>query len=140
MSRRELVGLIVGVGLLAGCALFGEVDVPRESTRAAVVVTAEALHASDEACARVAILRDDLALARRCASGYALGRASLLGVAAAVDAWDRADKGSTVCAVVEASRELVKIRDELVRVGAKAPPIVDDAQRLVAALGGCDGR
>lgn len=115
-------------------------DAPREHARAAVLTTSVAAQTADEACARVARANRDAGLARRCADAYRMARVALIGAAEGVDHWTDAaqSRESVTCAVVTASTQIEAIARELTARDQPLPPIVHDANRLVAALGECN--
>lgn len=118
--------------LLAGCA-----HATRAEARGAVLATAEAVKVGDEVCAKHALERTDLALARRCEAAYTTARGALITAAAAVDAWDEGKRGDVTCSVVRAIDEVAKTAAELRSRKLPVPPVLDDAVRLASALGGC---
>lgn len=122
---------------LCGC-LPTKAPSSRAVARGAVLATAEAVKAADEACARVgADLRDGELLAR-CEGHYTTARAALMGTATALDLWDSVTNHEPLaCSLVRATRELEAVRQELDARGRPSPPVVADALALVAALGRC---
>lgn len=145
MSARSAVvfaAVAVVLGFLAllalsGCRVF-ESAVPRETARAAVVTTAEAVRASSEACAAFSLANRDLELARKCARAYDAARLSLIAIGTGVDAWDTwAARDSVTCAARHASAELAVLVRELEAHGGRPPPIAADALALVSLLAPC---
>lgn len=118
-------------------ALTGCASASRAQARGAVLATAEAVKVGDDLCARVAIEKSDLPLARSCAKAYDDARAASLTAANAVDAWDEGKKHDIACAVKKASDALGTSVEALRARGAAIPKIIDDARLLASALGGC---
>lgn len=118
--------------VLSGC-----VHATRAEARGAVLATAEAVKVGDEVCAKRALERTDLELARRCEAAYTTARGALITAAASVDAWDEGKRGDVTCSVVHAIDEVAKVAAELRARKLPVPPVLDDAVRLASALGGC---
>lgn len=133
-----IAGLAFAFGLLFldGCK---PPSVPeREAARAAVMVSAEAVHAFDVECARVVRATKDRELGEKCDAFYRRARPSLVATAVVVDAWSSPDtRADVTCVVVNTGHELALLARELAGKGGKALPLVDDALRLVSLLGEC---
>jgi hypothetical protein len=127
--------VLVVAAVLAYCEGCGSAS--RAEARGAVLTTAEAVKVGDESCAKYALQWKDLPLAKICEKAYADARALLLTASATVDAWDEGKRGEVTCAVVHAANELSTTAEALRSRKADVPVIVDDALRLVNALGGC---
>lgn len=116
---------------------------PRETARAVVLTTAEAIRVADTLCATVALrigTTDREAgrkLAVSCADAYDVARPAVLAAATAVDAWDAGDRKGVVCGLATAGKALGSIADAVKAAGATIPPLVEDGLRLVGALGVC---
>lgn len=115
-------------------------ETPRERVRAAVEVTATAVAAMDQACARVARANHDAELAGRCARAYSAARISLISVGEGVDHWDDApaSRDDIACAVMSAANQVDVMARELAARDLPVPAIVHDSKRLVAVLGACN--
>jgi hypothetical protein len=142
MTTTLRPGLATPLLLLAlAFAPIGCAHPERPQARAAVLATAAAVRAADEACARLALARVDHALADRCAAEYAAARVALVDTAAAVDAWHAAPatQPSTVCALAAGASHAAAMAAAIRGAGGDVPPVVEDAAALVAALGSCNG-
>lgn len=138
MSRAAVLVVVTLLAAVLGCAKLRAPD-ERSLARGAVYATAEAVRAADEACAELGKARRDVALLERCEKRYDLARVALISTAAAVDLWDRAGtRESVTCALADALAQVDAIGEDLAKVGAKVPPIVQDAKELVSAIGGCN--
>ncbi len=107
---------------------------PRETARSVVLLTADAVKQLDVACARMATAKHDALLATRCADGYDVARAALIGAELAVDAYDSAGAGDLPCAVARATEAVQRIALALSAAGGTVPPVVADALRIAPAL------
>lgn len=130
---------ILAVAALQGCAPGKAPDVRRETARAAVVTLADAASKLDAACAAYVRASGDADVGRRCVEAYTIARTSLVAVASAVDAWDRADHESATCAVLSVTAALLPVARELVARQVDGLEVVDDAVTLARALGPCRG-
>lgn len=129
--------------LLQSCTPAAAKAAPRETARAVVLTTAEAIRIADTLCATVALrigTTDREAgrkLAVSCADAYDVARPAVLAAATAVDAWDAGDHRGVVCGLATAGRSLGQIADAVRAAGATIPPLVEDGLRLVGSLGVC---
>ena len=116
---------------------------PRETARAVVLTTAEAIRVADTLCATVALRIGTIdreagrKLAVSCADAYDVARPAVLAAATAVDAWDAGDHRGVVCGLATAGKALGLIVDAVKAAGATIPPLVEDGLRLVGSLGVC---
>jgi hypothetical protein len=114
--------------------------VPRETARATVLVLADAVKQLDSVCAQLATSKHDVTLATKCADGYDVARAALLGAESSVDAYDSGAAKDLPCAVARAADAVQHIAEALSAAGAKVPPAVTDALKLAPSLAGaCHG-
>jgi hypothetical protein len=120
------------------CTGCSSAAVSRAEVRGAVLATAEAVKIADETCAKYAIAKIDLDLARTCEDAYTQARGSLIVASSGIDAWTEQKRSAVTCAVIRAVEELSKMAKALSGKGAKVPPIIDDSIRLVSLLGGCN--
>lgn len=133
----------VAAVLLQSCTPAQAKAAPRETARAVVLTTAEAIRVADTLCATVALrigTTDREAgrkLAVSCADAYDVARPAVLAAATAVDAWDAGDRKGVVCGLAEAGKALALIVDAVRAAGATIPPLVEDGLRLVGSLGVC---
>lgn len=133
----------VAAALLQSCTPAQAKAAPRETARAVVLTTAEAIRVADTLCATVALrigTTDREAgrkLAVSCADAYDVARPAVLAAATAVDAWDAGDHKGVVCGLATAGKALGSIVDAVKAAGATIPPLVEDGVRLVGSLGVC---
>lgn len=128
---------LVCVGLVILNTTACSTTASRAQARGAVLATAEAVKIADATCAKQALERTDLHLARQCQEAYASARSSLLIASAGVDAWDEGKRGDVTCAVVHAASDLSRTVSEFKARQIPIPLIVDDSLRLARGLGGC---
>lgn len=126
------ITLLILAFCLTGCATAN-----RATARGAILATAEAVKIGDATCAKYAIERIDVELAKRCEAAYTDARGSLLIASTAVDAWDEGKKRDVTCATVHAVENLTAIVAEFKTRSIPVPPLFDDAIHLVGMLGGC---
>lgn len=119
--------------LLLGCT--GATS--RATARGAVLAAAEAVKVGDATCAKYALDRRDVDLAKRCETAYTSARDSLLVASTGIDAWDEGKKSDVTCATVHAAENLTAIANEFKSRQLPVPPLLDDAIRLASLLGGC---
>ncbi len=117
--------------------LWGCAPATRAEARGAILATTQAVKIGDETCAKYALERADIQLARVCEHAYDVARASLIVASAGVDAWEEGKRDSVTCAIVHAADELTRTAAELRQRNIKVPPVVDDSLRLAGLLGGC---
>jgi hypothetical protein len=124
-----------------GCGIFDpKLPDARAVARGAVLTTAQAVKAADDACALFGTASRDAELLTACAQHYDAARAALLATASAVDLWDRVEtRQSVTCALERALAELEQLGQDLASRGQEPPPVIADARALVNALGGCRG-
>lgn len=147
-----IVGLLLAAGLvlvLASFALFigacvkgpdSPAATTRAQARAAMLTIADATKLADSTCANVARAKGSVELAARCDTSYQQIRASLVGMATAVDAWDAAADGkeTVVCIIHEAAASLSRMVADIHNADAgQWLPAADDAIALVNVLGAC---
>lgn len=132
-----LLAAFVALFLLDGCRPASTPE--RETARAAVTLTSEAVKALDAECAAVVRLTEDRELGERCDDVYVSARAVLVGAAVGVDAWqDTTTRGDVTCVVVNVTRELAMLARELAgKSGRRMLATVEDAARFAALLGTC---
>lgn len=129
--------LVAMTAVCTGCGLLQAPSSPataRENVRAAVVVLAEGVRASDEICAARALDRHDLALAERCEDAYKTARLALLSAAEGVDAWGTAEQGDVACATARGAAAAKNLAKAIESGGASVPPILSDGLQLFAVL------
>lgn len=145
-NRQAAVRQFVTVSLALFAALFvfghctaacATVKVSRAEARGAVLAAAEAVKIGDQTCAKYALEKIDVELARACEDTYTQARGALIIAASGVDAWDEGKKAAVTCAVIRAVDEIVKMAGEMRKRNVRVPPIVDDSIRLASLLGGC---
>lgn len=107
-----------------------------ELARAVVTTIAEAVKLADAGCSAVAAAARDVATAEACAAAYKVAREALLVAERGVDAWDSGDRKGVVCGVVQGAAALAQMADALRAHDVTLPPLVVDALKLPALLGG----
>lgn len=106
----------------------------RATSRAALLVTAQAVSAADRACGDAAEARRDVDLAHRCAVAYRAAAGALRVGAGVIDSGGGA---SVACEIARASAALADLVAEVRGAGARVPPVAEDALKLAAAVGVC---
>lgn len=128
-------------GAVAAILLFGffvgGCTTSRAQARGTVLATAEAVKVGDHLCAAVALEKTDIELSRTCEGAYKDARSAVIVAAETIDAWDAGKKRDVACAVKSANEALSTSINALRRRGISLPKVIDDAQTLASALGGC---
>lgn len=131
------IAVMLTVLALEGCRPPAMPD-ERAVARGAVLATAAAVKAADEACAQFGAATRDVPLLERCADHYDAARIALISTATAIDLWERVEtRGSVACALGRALTELEQLGQDLAAHGRPPPPIIADARALAAALPRC---
>jgi len=125
--------LLILLLLAVGCAPAAE----RAQARGAVLAMAQAVKVSDDSCAKYALEKMDLDLARACEHAYDGARASLIVASNSIDAWDEGRKEHVRCAIVHGADALNEIVVALRKRNIRVPLVAEDALKLVSTLGGC---
>lgn len=133
---KKVIPLLAAL-LAVGCIPANSLA-PRQTSRAAVLMVAQAFVELDHACAAAAFKKDDAALAGKCADAYDVARVDLMFAASAIDTWNEAESpGKTSCALLGAARQLSMVADVVKANSGKVPPVVSDASAVLATLGTC---
>ncbi len=114
--------------------------VARETARAAVTISADAVSRLDQACSIVVLAAKDKALGEKCDAVYKTARQSLILAAIAVDTWDSAaSRQDVTCRVLAVAAGLADIGRELKAKGAAGDTVkaIDDAVSFSRTLGTC---
>ncbi len=131
------VGLWILAGLTAMLVLAACGGASRAQARGVVLVEAEAVKVGDTTCAKIALERQDIELARACEDAYNIARGALVVAALAVDQWDEGKREDVACNVSKANASLQKIVSTLRARKADIPKILDDAIEIANSIGGC---
>ena len=113
--------------ILALCSGCYPSQFPKEETRAAIVLAAEAVRAADGTCADLAWAKKNQTLALTCAAAYDTARNSLEASEAALDAGQATNMA---CMLKDGLLALERIVSAIWSAGGEIPPVVRDALRF----------
>lgn len=144
--KAAVWGMISGLAIVTLLIVGGNGCIPlkpgespaRANGRAAVLLIAKAIQASDKLCAQYALDTKEIDVAKKCASIYDQSRSVLLVAESGLDVWDLAAQNSVGCAVNKGIGALLQFTTVLNTEHLAVPTLVTDALQIAAGVNfGC---
>lgn len=104
---------------------------PTDAEKFAVTATAEAIEQADQACAKIGLERQDVALLTACKDGYDIARPALISAQYYLQLGDQAGVEASLCTGQKALANTVKA---ITAAGASVPPFVTETMQLAGSV------